>query len=327
MMMMKQRSAQVLIVALLVAASGEVALMPQQRQPDPRGAGMPAIHWNEDQIRAAVPVRVGRRLTPKSWPNGAKVAVALTFEVTGEASGVAANQSLPVPLSAQEFGTLRGLPRVLEVLDRHGVPATFFVSAMDAKLHPENVSAIQTRGRHELALSGWMHENLGQLNDEAEEQRLLTQSIDALTKIAGRKPVGWRAPGWTFSRQTLPQILTAGFLYDSSMMGRNEPYEINANDRPTGLIELPVDGNLNDEPYFTTARSLPSPDLIFKVYQDEFDVAFREGTMMLVTLHPYVVGHRSRIAHLDRLIAYMKAKPAVWFATAEQIATYVKQRG
>ena len=83
---------------------------------------------------------------------------------------------------------------------------------------------------------------------------------------------------------------------------------------------------LNDEPYFTTARSFPAPEPIFKVYQDEFDVAYREGTLVMLTLHPYVAGHRSRITYLDNLLTYMKSKPGVWFATGEQIATHVKPK-
>jgi peptidoglycan-N-acetylglucosamine deacetylase len=92
------------------------------------------------------------------------------------------------------------------------------------------------------------------------------------------------------------------------------------------VVELPLNAILNDEPYFATSRSFPAPELIFKVYQDEFDVAYREGTMLMLTLHPHVVGHRSRIAHLERLLTYMKGKPNVWFATAEQIANHVKPR-
>src|SRR5207249_8171199 len=74
----------------------------------------------------------------------------------------------------------------------------------------------------------------------------------------------------------------------------------------TGMVELPVDWILDDYPYFVSSGSLPSPELIFKVYQDEFDGAYQEGTMFMLTLHPMVSGHRSRIAYLDKLIAYMK---------------------
>ena len=87
---------------------------------------------------------------------------------------------------------------------------------------------------------------------------------------------------------------------------------------------------LNDYRFLTSARTgpglLPSPELIFETFRDDFDVAYEEGTMVVLTLHPHVVGMRSRIVHLDQLIRYMKGKPGVWFATAEQIARYVKQQ-
>lgn len=104
----------------------------------------------------------------------------------------------------------------------------------------------------------------------------------------------------------------------------DEPYALNANGAPTGLVELPVDWILDDAPYFVRAGSLPSPELIFKTFQDEFDLAYEEGTYFMLTLHPHVIGHRSRIVHLDRFIAGIKERQGVWFATAEQIALYVK---
>jgi peptidoglycan/xylan/chitin deacetylase (PgdA/CDA1 family) len=320
-MMARMHFTRIGVVALLVSAAPIVADLQQPPAP----ANPPAYRLNEEEIRSVVQVRVGRKLT-RAWPNGAKVAVALAFEMDAEASGVTPGEMLPVPLSAREFGIVKGLPRVLEVLDRHNVPATFYFAAVNASLHPDAVEQVKKRNRHEIALNGWMHENLADLNDQAKEQQLLDDSIATLTKISGKRPVGWRAPSWTFSRYTLGQIQKAGFLYDSSLAGRDEPYEINADGRGTGVVELPVEPILNDEPYFTTARSFPAPEPIFKVYQDEFDVAYREGTMVMLTLHPYVAGHRSRITYLDNLLTYMKSKPGVWFATGEQIATHVKPK-
>ena len=307
------------MVAVLVSAFVMRAELQQPQAP----ANLPSYRFTEDQIKRAVPVRVGRKLLTRGWPNGAKVAVAVAFEMDAEASAVTPGELLPVPLSAREYGVVKGLPRILDLLDRHKVPATFFFAAMNARLHPGAVEQIKKRNHHEIALNGWMHENLADLNDAAKEQRLLDDSIAALTQLTGKRPVGWRAPSWTFSRDTLGLIRKAGFLYDSSLMGRDEPYEINLYDQPTGMIELPVNAILNDEPYFTTSRSFPAPELIFKVYQDEFDVAYREGTMLMLTLHPYVSGHRSRIVHLDNLLTYIKSKPGVWFATAEMIANHV----
>ena len=126
----------------------------------------------------------------------------------------------------------------------------------------------------------------------------------------------------------LELLLKHGFAYDSSMMGMDEPYELVSNGKPTGIVELPVEWILDDYPYFgaSVSGALPSPEEVIKVYRDEFDAAHNEGTLLMLTFHPHVIGHRSRMKHLDQLVAYMKSRPRVWFATAEQIANYVKTR-
>jgi peptidoglycan/xylan/chitin deacetylase (PgdA/CDA1 family) len=304
--------------AFLAALSGSAAALHAQEP-----VAQPGLRWSEAQIREAVaPVRAGRRLTPRTWPNGAKVAVCLSFDVDNEQ--MARGETLPVPMSSGQYGATTGLPRVLRMLDRHNVPASFFIPAASLVVQPSMAQDIMKPGRHEIAVHGWIHENLPALNDAAEEERLLNKAIEHLTRVTGKRPVGYRAPSWAFSQHTLPLIRKAGFLYDSSMMAMDEPYELVAQGQPTGLIELPVEWILDDAPYFGRTGALPSPESIFKVYRDEFDVAYDEGTMFMLTMHPHVIGHRSRAVHLDRLIQYMKSKPGVWFATAEQIAAYIR---
>jgi peptidoglycan/xylan/chitin deacetylase (PgdA/CDA1 family) len=314
-----------LAVVAAVALSSTFAGGQTPQRPD---AIRPLEHdATENQIRQTVNrVRAGRKLTPPIWPSGARIAVSLTFDVDNEL--LARANPLPVPLSQGEYGATTALPRILAMLDRHQVPATFFVPAVAAMLHPDMIPAIVRAQRHEIGVHGWIHENLPSVGDAAVEERLLARSIDYLTTAVGRRPVGYRAPSWAFSPHTLGQILKAGFLYDSSMMAMDEPYEILADDKPTGLVELPIEWILDDFPYYSgnASGSLPSPEAVFQIYKDEFDVAYEERTMVIITLHPHVSGHRSRLAQIDRLVSYMKSKPGVWFATLEQIATAVKPR-
>ena len=168
------------------------------------------------------------------------------------------------------------------------------------------------------------------INDAAEEARLLTRAIDRLTASAGRKPAGARGPSGAISLHTMPLLRKAGILYDSTLQAMDRPYEVLLTGQPSGIVELPVSAYINDYRFLTSARTgpglLPSPELIFETFRDEFDEAYKEGTLLVLTLHPHVVGMRSRIMHLDSLIRYMKDKPGVWFATGEQIARYVKQQ-
>jgi peptidoglycan/xylan/chitin deacetylase (PgdA/CDA1 family) len=301
------------------------------QQPPARPDRQPGRKWTEQQLRdASSHVRAGRSLAPKSWPNGARVAVALTFNVNNAANQLARGDTAVVAMTGGEFGAAQGLARVLDVLDEHGAPATFFVAAVAALVDPQMVGEINRRKRHEIGVLGWSDENVAALNDSAEESRLLTRAIDHLTKAAGRKPVGARGPSGTISLHTMPLLQKAGLLYDSTLQARDQPYEVQLKGQPSGIVELPVSAYVNDYRFLTSGRTgpglLPSPELVFETFRDEFDVAYEEGTLMVLTLHPHVVGMRSRIIHFDQLMRHMKSRPGVWFATGEQIARYVKQQ-
>ncbi len=319
-MLSRHRLATRLLLAAAAICAAPALVHVQSPKPQP------GTRWSDEELKQAVaPMRAGRKLTPKSWPNGAKVAVCLSWDMDNESFDLAAGTVAPVVLSQGEYGTTEGLPRIMDIYDRHKIPGSFYIPAVTGLLYPEMVAELKKRPQHEVGIHGWIHESLPDINDRAEEERLMNKAIDFWTKAMGKKPVGYRAPAWAFSKYTLDLIRKAGFEYDSSAMGMDEPYELMSNGRATGMVELPVDWILDDYPYFISNGALPSPELIFKVYQDEFDRAYKDGTMFMLTMHPMVSGHRSRIEYLDRLITYIQSKPGVWFATAQQIAAYVRQ--
>src|SRR5579871_555307 len=294
-----------------------VGLRAQAAQTTPRPPRVPPITVNstEEQIKQTAELaRAGRKLTPRSWPNGARVAVGFTFDVDNESLFTA--RPLPVPMSQGEYGATTGLPRILAMLERQRVPASFFIPVMSLMLHPEMLAAVAKGGMHEVGVHGWVHESLTSTSPE-EEQRLLTQSIDYLTRALGKRPAGFRAPSWIFTPETIGQLLKAGFLYDSSLMAMDEPYEVASNGKPTGLVELPISWIRDDYPYYgeNGDGSLPSPDAVFNIYKEEFDVAYQERSLFVLTTHPHISGHGSRVAQIDKLITYMKSKPGVWFGT------------
>lgn len=316
---------KLLVASVLVLVCGIVVRAQRPQQAAPASSGQPGTKWSVDEIKRAVaPVRTGPKLVPK-WPNGAKVAVCMTYDIDNESPLLNNNNLLPTPLSETEYGATSGLPRILALLDQNRIPATFYLPAVSAILAPEMIPAIQKSGRHEIALHGWIHESLPALNNASEEERLLHQAIDYLTKATGKRPVGTRAGAWALSPYSLNILRKADLLYDSSLMGRDEPYNIISNGEDTGLLELPVSWIEDDAPYFGRTGALPSPELIFRVYRDEFDTAYQEGTFVMLTFHPHISGRRSRAVHMAKLIEYMKMKPGVWFATAQQVAEYVKK--
>jgi peptidoglycan/xylan/chitin deacetylase (PgdA/CDA1 family) len=298
-----------------------IAALPLAAQPT-----QPGTKWTDDQLREAVALaRAGRKLTPKAWPNGARVAVSLSFDDDTEAPLLRDGTTSPTTLSASDFGAQSGTGRILAMLDRYQIPATFFVTGVDAMLHPEMLAAIRKSGRHEIGVHGWIHEFTPRLAD-GEEERLLDKAIAYLTEVTGKRPVGYRAPSWAFSPVTLDLIRKKGFLYDSSLQAMDEPYEIVSRGQATGIVELAIDWTLTETPYLGQNGHMPSPELLYKLYRDEFDGAYQERTMFVLTLHPYLSGHRAPMRHLEEFVAYMKSKPGVWFATCAQIAEYVKQQ-
>lgn len=302
-----------------------LTVLPSILNGQPGGLSQPGTRWTDEQLRQAVALaRAGRKLTPRLWPERAKVAVCLSFDTDTEAPLLRDGTTSPTALSASEFGAVTGVPRILAMLDRHQVPATFFMTGVDAMLHPEMVAAILRSGRNEVGVHGWIHEYPPRLSGEAEEERLLDQAIAYLTKAVGKRPVGYRAPSWAFSPYTLDLIRKKGFLYDSSLQAMDEPYEIVSRGESTGLVELAIDWTLTETPYLGQNGHMPSPELLFQLYREEFDGAYEEGTLFVLTLHPFMSGHRAPMQHLSQLVAYMKSKPGVWFATGEQIARYVK---
>jgi peptidoglycan/xylan/chitin deacetylase (PgdA/CDA1 family) len=319
-------------VALVVSAVGwsivSPASVPAQQ---PASSGPPPWTQTEEQIREIVNrVRAGRDLTPKAWPNGARVAVGLSFDLDNETGSLRDNSSSPSLLSQGQYGSRAGLPRVLGLLDRHAIAASFFVPAVSAMIYPESIKAITASRRHEIGLHGWIHERNSQL-DRATERDLLTRAAKTLESMTGARPVGMRTPSWDYSPHTIEIARELKLLYDSSLMADDRPYEVMAAGQPTGIVELPVEWILDDYPYFwmdraSTIRPTMNPDEVLSIWKAEFDGAYQERGMFILTMHPHVIGHRARIAMLDQLIVYMKTKPGVWFATHEQIARYVNEQ-
>ena len=320
------RSSRVTTVALLslAIAACEVRDAPAQAGSDPAEPW----NWSEEYVREAVGhVRAGRDLNPDSWPGGARVAVLLSFDVDNETVQGLRTGSVSIgPLSQGQYGARVALPRVVRTLDEENVPATFFFPAWSLKLAPEQADVIQASGMHEIAVHGWIHE-LNTSLDGPTEERLLRQALDAIEEITGERPVGYRAPSWNHSPNTLRILRDIGFLYESSLMADDRPYELLQDGEATGLVELPVEWILDDAPLFNPrGNSYMNPRDVMQVWIDEFDKAWEEGTMFLLTMHPHISGHRSRIVALEGLIDHMQAKGGVWFATHEDAALYVREQ-
>src|SRR5262252_713002 len=291
-------------------------------------AGLEPWQWPEAEWRRRVDrVRAGRRLKPAEWPGGARCAVALSFDSDHETSDLRDGGNSIGRLAWGQYGNRVGVPRILKVLDKYAVGASFYVPAVTALLHPDEQREVVAAG-HEIGIHGWIHELNSGLAYEAERD-LLLRAADTLERIAGVRPVGLRTPSWDFSPHTLRIEKEMGLLYDSSLMADEDCYELLLHGEPTGVVELPVKWVRDDAVYFSMHRfsSLrpytPPPD-VFDIFRRELDAAWEEGGIFQLTMHPHHIGYRSRIWIIDELIRHAKSKGSVWFATHEEVARFAK---
>ncbi|HKK37710.1 MAG TPA: polysaccharide deacetylase [Paracoccaceae bacterium] len=286
--------------------------------------------WPEERWRGIVDkIRAGRSLKPDAWPGGAKVAVALSFDSDHETQTLRWGQSSPGKLSQGEYASRAAMPRILKILEAHGAPATFFVPAVVAMLHPDEQRRVVAEG-HEVGIHSWIHE-LNSALPPADERELQMRAADKLEEITGVRPVGIRTPSWDFSEHTLSITREMGLLYDSSLMADDEPYEILEDGEPSGVVELPVEWIRDDAPYwgmdrFTGLRPYTPPSGVLEVFRREFEGAKRENGLFLLTMHPHFIGHRSRIQVLEELMEHIAGSGDVWFATHADVARWCKER-
>ncbi|MEM6661569.1 MAG: polysaccharide deacetylase [Pseudomonadota bacterium] len=282
--------------------------------------------WPESTWRPIVEkVRAGRSLKPGQWPGGAKCAVALSFDSDHETLTLRTGNRSPGKLSQGQYGSRAAMPRILALLAREEIPATFFVPAVTALLYPDEQRRVIAEG-HEIGIHSWIHEYNATLPAETERD-LQLRAADKLEEITGVRPVGIRTPAWDFSEATLSITREMGLLYDSSLMADDDPYELLEDGAPTGVVELPVEWIRDDAPYWYADFSrglVPShvPSDVGEIWQREFDGAVAEGGLFLLTMHPHFIGHRSRIWVLEALVRQIKAAGPVWFATHADVARY-----
>jgi len=284
--------------------------------------------WPEDEWRRRVDqVRAGRSLKPANWPGGARCAVALSFDSDHETNELRDGGTSIGRMSWGQYGNRVGVPRILATLSKADVRATFFVPAVAALLHPDEQRRVIAEG-HEIGLHGWIHEVNSNL-PEADERELHLRAADTIERITGVRAVGMRTPSWDFSPATLKIERELGLIYDSSLMADDDPYELVEQGVPTGIVELPVEWIRDDAVYFNMVRfqalrPYTPPPAVLDIFRREFDRAYEEGGLFLLTMHPHVTGYRSRIFILEELIAHMQSRPGVWFGTHAEVARYVR---
>ena len=263
------------------------------------------------------------------WPGGKSAAAAFTFDVDAESAVLWGNDAVAARMSVmshQAYGPLVGLPRILELLDTHQIPATFFVPGHTAHRYPAAVRRIVEAG-HEIAHHGYLHEQPTALT-LAQEIEALDRGLQALAEVAGVRPVGYRAPMWDLSWRTPELLVERGFLYDSSLMDADHPYELAVGDG--SVVEIPIQWALDDWeqycylPDIAGSGLIESPRKARELWQLEFDALRAARACWVLTNHPFLSGRASRAAELGDLMRYVVGHDDVWTTSLGTIAEHVR---
>jgi|Deesub1362B_J571_1020462.scaffolds.fasta_scaffold00004_461 peptidoglycan/xylan/chitin deacetylase (PgdA/CDA1 family) len=216
----------------------------------------------------------------------------LGFDVDIDSAEVWRNADY-IERSYGRYGAVKGVRKVINILEIFGVKATFFVPGWVAENYPEIVNLIMTSG-YEVGAHGYLHEKLDQVENEYD----LLCKMDKILKPYYSKIKGFRSPYWRFSEESLRYLVKLGYNYDSSLMDNDVPYIMDIDG--SKLLELPVDWRLDDWPHLKTG--LISLKDLYNRWIYEFKTATRETLYISLTFHPQLISRGSNIELLKRII-------------------------
>jgi peptidoglycan/xylan/chitin deacetylase (PgdA/CDA1 family) len=265
----------------------------------------------------------------KTWPEGMQCAVLFSFDVDGETLWISRNPEnwkRPSNLAQGAYGPKVGVPKILKVLEKHEVKATFFIPGWIIEKYPHMAREVLEKG-HEVGYHGYLHEF--DLNAGYEkEKEIMDRCLDIFDRILKVHPRGLRSPMAEMTEATMRLMHEYDFLYSSTMMDDDFPYFWNYRGRPSKVVELPMQWMWDDTSYFFFTLSEPvrrgiSPcSAVFEIWTEEFEGTYEHGAFLDLLFHPQVSGRFSRVKLIDDLITYMKKKKGAWITTGEEIAMF-----
>ncbi|MEL6964473.1 MAG: polysaccharide deacetylase [Pseudomonadota bacterium] len=266
---------------------------------------------------------------PIPWPNGARCAAAITFDMDADSllhiEHPKNSLSKISAMSMLRYGPEVGVPRILEGYRRYELKQTFFIPAWCIEQYPTTVEAIIADG-HEVGFHGYIHEAPNSLSRD-DERYWMERSIEVIERFTGQRPRGNRSPLYHFSDNTADLLTEHGFLYDSSLMGDDIPYILRTD--AAELVELPTHWGVDDWPPYVHSLELDyvmqvmSPARAMEGFREEFEAAYELGGLWIGVWHPFVSGRLARWRQVERLIEDMVGRGDVWLARLEDIARHV----
>lgn len=275
------------------------------------------------------------------WPDGARIAVLITFDFQAELGTPVLPTGKPdyMELTERQYGGRRGVWRILEILERNGVKASFMISGRTAEFYPQATRAIHEAG-HDIGGHAYLHESLWEMNRE-QENEVIRKTKQVLEDISGAPLVGWRSPQIRASENTLNLLLENGFIWRSDYLNDDLPYLLKVNGKT--MVEIPytvatddaqlyMPGSVRRQGGGATVAPGPygNPRNALWVWQDEFDILYeeakREPKMFIVTMHPYISGRANRSKAVEGMLKHIKGYPEVWFSRTIDVAELLRKQ-
>lgn len=255
-----------------------------------------------------------------------KVAVSLTFDFDAESAWLGSFKlDTPSALSRGAYGANEGVPRILKLLAKYDLPATFFIPGDTADRHPTETKMIVDAG-HEIGHHGYCHEP-PHLLDLAAEREMIERGLDALDRQTGTRPAGYRSPAWELSGNTFALLEEYGFSYDASQLGADRPYWVTETGPGHQLVEVPGAWELTDSSQFMFApghglTGLAAPSKVEEIWRGDFDGMYEESSdaCYVLTMHPQIIGRHHRMQMLERIIQHILRHDNVWITQMGAIA-------
>jgi peptidoglycan/xylan/chitin deacetylase (PgdA/CDA1 family) len=267
--------------------------------------------------------------TPIPWPNGARCACAITFDMDADSLIHVARPDDSInrlyPISMGRYGPTVALPRILDTYRRLGLKQSFFIPGWCMDTYPETIEAILKDG-HEIGHHGWIHEDPIATDGPAQAEAF-GKAMDAHLRHTGTKPRGYRAPVYNVTNQVIDLLVENDFRYDSSLMADDIPYQMTT--AQGSLYEMPVHWGTDDWPPFAhydeIGYMMPvrGPSAGLQGFWEEFEAQYETGGFFMLIVHPFLTGRLARWRLVEKWLEETLETRDVWFARLEDIADHL----
>ena len=264
---------------------------------------------------------------PIPWPNGARCACVISFDMDADSLIHIARPSDSYnrlyPVSMGRYGPQVAVPRILETYRRLGIKQSFFIPGWCIETYPDAVESILAGG-HEIGHHGYLHEDP---IDAPDQRRWFEKALAAHHKYCGGTPAGYRAPVYNINQEVVDLLIENGFRYDSSMMADDIPYSLKT--AQGKLWEMPVHWGADDWPPFAHYAEIgymmpvKAPSTGLASFWEEFDAAYATGGFFMLIVHPFLTGRLARWRQVEAWLEETLNTKDVWFARLDQIADHL----